>query len=654
MSARPSFVNRVAASLLAPLLVAGLFVLYEPPALAVGELALVPETANYEIEARLDPDAHEITGRAVLRWVNPTREYAPDLCLHLYLNAFRSNRTTLMAAFPEEVERWADRFPDGWGGMEVSAIRVGGRDITGRLEFIRPDDGNPYDHTLARLPLRKPVPPNGRVEVTFDFAARLPRVFMRSGHADPFYFVAQWFPKIGVFQDGAWNCHQYHANSEFFADFGSYEVTLTVPSHFVVGHTGMARAERDNGDGTKTIEVHAEGVHDFAWAADPRFQVVEEQIGDVQVRLLLQPEHASQSRRYLGALRAAMERYARWFGPYPYPVLTVVDPSHGGMGAGGMEYPMLIAVGSAWWMPAGVRIPELLTVHEFGHQYWYGMVASDEVHDAWLDEGINSYVEGQIMDEVYGDQASYLDLLGIRLNAAAKDRLWYLMAGRYDAIVEPSHTMLDRGSYVSTTYAKAALMLRTLDHYLGEGRLRTALRAFFRDWQFRHPTGADWRAAIEASTGEDLDWFFEQVLDGTAVLDYAVARIDVREVPPLRSFDVEPDKDTVSSGEPAHYRAEVVVERRGDVHMPVEIVVSFQDGSVTREWWDGRDRWHRLEITGTQRAVSAMVDPAARVPLDVNRSNNSRMSSPGTRGIVRLAGRWGLWLQEALLAVTGF
>jgi hypothetical protein len=316
-----------------------------------------------------------------------------------------------------------------------------------------------------------------------------------------------------------------------------------------------------------------------------------------------------------------------------------------------MEYPMLFTAGTVWWMPQGVRLPEMLAVHEFGHQYWQGVVANDEGSEPWLDEGINTWVEGLIMDEAYGP-GSYLDLFGLRVDALAEQRLRYLAAGRFDPISRSAYRMLDQRSYSSTAYAKTALMLATLDRLLGGGRLRAALGEYFRRWRFAHPTGRDWRRAIEAGTGEDLDWFFDQVLDGSGLLDYAVARLEARRLRPLAGLDAPADEGA-ERRERKRYRNQIVFERRGEVRMPVDLLVVFEDGSEMRESWDGQDRWRRLDVTGTVRAEYAAVDPDRKLALDVNRLNDSRMRHSGTRGIVRLAGRWGLWVQGALHVLTG-
>ena len=624
-------------------------------ALASGSAAeetLSRPVASYEIRARLDPGSRTVEGHALLRWRNATKRAASDLCLHLYLNAFANNRTTFLRSSPEAVARWAKRYPGEWGGIDIDAIDVRDEDVTDEIEFIRPDDENADDRTLARLPLRRPVPPGQTVEVGFDFRARLPRLFARSGHAAPYFLVAQWFPKVGVFEDGKWNCHQYHDTTEFYADFGTYDVSLTVPAEYVVGHTGVRRAERDNGDGTKTIEAHADDVHDFAWAADPRFRVVEESVDGVSVRLLLQPPHLGQGARYLDALRAALRFYARWFGPYPYAALTLVDPGPGAFASAGMEYPMLITAGTTWWMPRGVRLPEMLAIHEFGHQYWYGLVASDEVTSPWLDEGLNSYVEGVIMDETYGERSSYVDFLGLRFDATALLRLRYLLAPARDPIVTPAHLFVDHRSYASVAYAKTALVLRTLERMAGREKVLTALGEYHRAWRFRHPRSADLIAALRPLAGEERAEFLRRAIEETDVLDYAVSSLEVRRVAPLAGRGIDADGEVPPRADA--YRAEVVVDRRGELRSPVDVVVAFDDGSETRESWDGEARWRRFEITSNVEAAYAVVDPARKLALDVDRIGDSSMREPGTRGVVRLAGRWGLWMQGLLHLLTAW
>ncbi|MBI4517189.1 MAG: M1 family metallopeptidase [Deltaproteobacteria bacterium] len=616
---------------------------------------LAPRIANYEIDARLDVAQHTVTARQVLTWHNTSTENAVDLYFHLYLNAFANNRSTFMRAAGAELRRWQRRKPEGWGYQEITRLAVDGADRTAAIEYVHPDDDNTDDRTVIRVPLESAVAAGAVARIEIDFTAKLPKVFARTGYAGPFHFVAQWFPKLGVYENGTWNCHQYHATTEFFSDFGVYDVRLTVPRDSVVGATGVIEDERDNGDGSKTLRLHAEDVHDFAWAVDPRFVEIADRFDDVALRLLLQPQHAAQAGRHLEAVKAAMVRLRDWLGPYPYPQLTIVDPGHGGGAAGGMEYPTLITVGTTWWMPATLRLPEVIAIHEFGHQYWYGMVANNEFESAWLDEGINAYFETKVMDEHYGHPGSYADWLGLALDGVSVNRWSYLAAPQHDPLARAAWQFLDRRSYTGVSYAKTALVLTTLERYLGPERMRAALRLYFERWRFRHPTARDFTDALNEAAGEDLDWYFEQTLYGTGVLDYAVTRVDTDELADFAGVRVPPAAE--AQDPPAvkerRYRNEVVVERLGSVRMPVDITVGFEDGTETAERWDGHDRWRRFEYLGPQRVEYAFIDRYGKLPLDVNLINNSRMRATGTRGVIRLAGRWGFWFQNLLHLLTG-
>jgi peptidase M1-like protein len=639
-------------SLRAPLaLVAAL----SAPAAVLGANAPA-HTANYRMQATYDAAAHTINGHEVLTWHNTTREAAPDLYFHLYLNAFANTRSSFVRETGEAWVDWLKLHPHGWGYITIQAIRIAGVDLTPRMQFVHPDDDNTEDRTVFRLPLATAVAAGATVEVEIDFVAKLPKVVARSGYAGPFAFAGQWFPKIGVYQDGAWNCHQYHLTTEFFADFGVYDVTLTVPRDAVVGATGELRDEHANNDGTKTLHFGADDVHDFAWTIDPRFKVIEDVVEGTRVRLLLQPGHVGQAARHLGAAAAALQRYREWIGPYPYPSLTIVDPGPGGARAGGMEYPTLITVGTAWWMPRGLRLPEFVTVHEFGHQYWYGLVANNEFEEAWLDEGINSYVEGRIMDATYG-AAGYIDLFGLHFNSRVEQRLRYITEAQHDPMIRPAWQFLDRTSYSAVTYAKTALVLDTLEGLVGEPAVRTALRDYFTRWRFRHPHGTDFLQAVHDSTGQDLSWYFDQLVSGTEVLDYAVTRVDAEEQHGFGGYPLPAGQaeEEVTPQPPAEkrYRNEVLVERLGGVRLPVDVQIAFEDGSITNEHWDGRDRWKRFEYIGGLRVEWATVDPQRTMPLDVNRLNNSRMREAGTRGVVRIAGRWGFWFQNLIYVLTG-
>jgi len=607
--------------------------------------------ASYAIEAQLDADTHTVRGRQKLVWRNDTRVAAPDLHFHLYLNAFANNRTTFLrelvaASGPGVLDEWRD----GWGAIALDGVRVAGEDLTARVEPIHPDDPNPDDRTVVRLPLPAPVPPGGQVEVEMEFTARLPKLLARTGYSGSFHFVAQWFPKLGVFRDGVWNCHQFHANSEFFADFGVYDVSLTTPDDYAVGATGVLREERENPDGTRTRRFVAEDVHDFAWTADPELRTQRREVEGLDVLLLCHEADCRSAERFFDSLAHAVRWFGEHIGPYPYPSFTIVVPPPFAGAAGGMEYPTLITALSPRWIPAFVRLPELVTVHEFGHQYWYGMVASNEFEEAWLDEGINSWCEGEIMSAAYGEREGLLDLPSLKIGSTAARRGAFMRAGGRDPATLPSWEFLDRRSYVGVSYDKTALALDSLAGYVGHDTVVDGLRRYFERWRFRQPRGGDFTSAMTDSAGFDLAWFFDQTLASSATVDYAVTRVSSQPAAAFAGIDVPPQPAPPADT----YLSTVVIERLGEARLPVGVEVVFDDGAETHEKWDGQARWRRFEYRGTQRVSHAEVDPDDALPLDVDPLNDSRMRDPGTRGLVRLGLRWGFWFQNLLHLLTSF
>lgn len=601
--------------------------------------------ASYRIEVALDPGVRGLSGKETLTWRNATRSPADELQFHLYLNAFKNDRTSFMRE-SGGVSRGHRLRKGGWGWIDVLAMTRAddGSDLLPASEFIRPDDGNPDDETVLRVPLERPVPPGGVLDVEITFAARLPRVFARTGYKNDFYFAGQWFPKIGVLEETGWNCHQFHQNSEFFSDFGSYDVSITVPTGYVVGATGaLVAPPADAGDGTTTHRFRQHDVHDFAWTADPDYirevrwfryeeqkDAAEEQrlarvlglppgsdalrLGDVEVILLIHPEHAAQIDRHFDAAFQALRWYGTWYGSYPYATLTVVDPAWGARGAGGMEYPTLITAGTDYFAPAGRQSPESVTIHEAGHQWWYGMVATNEFEEAFLDEGFNNYSQGHILEKVYGPNRDTIDLapgipylavplMEIPRRPARRDadrspagraawladilllrpfgpsddlalntlrdlpflnyatdapidyvtsqRRRYLQAPQADHLARRAWEYLDNASYGLNSYARTALALRTLEGIVGQDAMHRVMRAWFQRHRFTHPTFSDFTRTAEEVSGRPLDDFFRQAFLGSDQLDYEVTRATSR--PPAQGkgvFGPPADRRTITGTGP--------------------------------------------------------------------------------------------------------
>jgi len=657
---------------------------------------LSPRIANYNIDVRLDVAQRRLTGQQILVWRNATSRPATELQFHLYLNAFRNSESTFMRE-SGGLSRGNRIGKDGWGYSEVKRLVLaygrelgeepaswlarpptqtppGARDLTAQLEFIQPDDGNEHDKTVFRVPLPRPLPPGESVVVQMAFDARLPSPpFARTGAKKEYFFVAQWFPKIGVYTEAGWNCHQFHANSEFFADYGVYNVRMTVPVENIVGATGIEVDVRDNGDGTATHFYHAEDVHDFAWTTSPEFRVFTTRVHDVDVRVLLQPDHVAQAERHLTATRLAVEYFQNWFGDYPFPNLTVVDPRRGAEGSGGMEYPTLITAGTSYGLPEGVRTLEMVIIHEFGHNFWYHLLASNEFEEAWLDEGVNTYTDIQILSDIYGPEADILDFLGVKATYRQLMRGNYLFYADLDQIITRAWEFYDGNSYGVNSYAKPGLVLTTLQNYLGKDVMRKAMRTYVERWRFKHPTSDDFFAVVEEVAGQDLDWFFDQAFRSNAVLDYSVSSVTTREIKPARGYDfsltvtsddsagtngqevaARPDTTdradtTRSEAKPGkRYRSVVTVRRLGAFKFPVEVEFGFADGETVRKSWDGQGYWARFEFERPARLVYATVDPDRKIVMDVNFSNNSRTVKTQWLGLNKLSVRWLFWMQFLL------
>ncbi len=449
---------------------------------------------HYEIDAKYDAVKHIVDATEVLTYHNLTGQALDHFPFHLYQNAFQPKATWVREAKRDgsrdtNYEKWEDKY---YGSEEIKTIEVVGQgDLTSQLQYIQPDDGNKDDKTVIDLPLPKPVAPGEYVQFKIAFQTNFPETQARSGWKRDFVLGGQWFPKVGVWWHGAWNCHQYHNTTEFFADFGVYDVKLTVPQYEVVGASGVKVGEVNNADNTKTLTYHGDDIHDFAWTAAPRYKVREAvyqaQMGPVQMRILMQPAHWSQAERHENILRQSLDHFERWYGPYPYKTLTLVD-TEPGSAAFGMEYPTFITGGTSWFMPEGVHWPELVVEHEFGHQYWYGMVATNEFEDAWMDEGINSYSEVKVLDSMVGPRHLDSESGGSYAGRAGRVNGWAISAWPIlIPIAKNAYDYYNSNSYGGITYGKTASVLLTLESIIGEDTMAKAMHVYFMKYRF-HPS----------------------------------------------------------------------------------------------------------------------------------------------------------------------
>lgn len=576
------------------------------PSLEVSNnLPLSNRIVAYRIQVQLDEKEKQIIGREWITWKNPGVQPVDELYIHLYPNAFQSKNTTFMKESGGKLRQ--DRMHKGsFGEIKLLSMRASEGYWLADASYVRPDDGNPKDFTLLKVTLTEPVMPGDTIDLHIEFQVKLPYVFARMGYAENFIMAGQWFPKMAAYEtagtrnrttDG-WNLHQYHGNSEFYANFGSYDVEINVPNDYAVAATGIhvntnVQTESDR----KTMRFIAEDVHDFAWSASPDFiqmnhKYTDDHVSDVDIKLYLQPEHVSISHRYLHAAKSALKHYSEWFGPYPYSTLSLVVPPAEANGAGGMEYPTLITTWGAEQKEPGYQLEQVI-VHEIAHQYFYGMVASNEFEEAWLDEAFTSYAEDKLMKQVYG----LVTPTALEASYITSPQSLTLPAWEY-----ASHT-----TYAENVYIRGKLVLKSIEQQIGTSMMMKVMREYVDQWKFHHPSTSDFQHVLERVTGRDWDDFIQQYVEGNRMIDYAVEHIETRQI--------EHDEQRL-------YLHEIRLNRHGGTGFEVPILMQFEDGHQAYTTWDGEDNQKILRVTYSSPLAWVAIDPEHTLILENRRINN--------------------------------
>jgi hypothetical protein len=336
-----------------------------------------------------------------------------------------------------------------------------------------------------------------------------------------------------------------------------------------------------------------------------------------------------------------------------------------------MEYPTLFTGGASWLSPAGTGSPEGVTVHEFGHQIFYGLLASNEFEEAHLDEGFDTYATDVAMQAAFGEAPLVHRFFGIpfvfrsirlpRPEFGNERYLDWQMTSRSDAPSVPSYRQLDGAAIRVNAYSKTALTLASAERTLGEKTWGAVMRAYATRFAFKHPTAADFRAVVKEIAGENADALFREAWDTSNTFDYAVDSVSTKRVAPRVGWAGEGSARTFSEAgkgapqEPAAYESVVVVRRMGEAVWPVDVEMTFEGGHVFRTSWDGKDRWIRYRATGP-KLLSAQVDPDRKLLLDVNLLNNGLKVEDDRRAANHWSMRLRFWAQNLLefFALLGF
>lgn len=610
-----------------------------------------PRNANYRIAASLDWARKKLEGRETISWRNdgfaPTQEFP----LHLYLNAFKGPQSLFFKEGGWDGLESSDHLPDpnAWGYCVLREARMDGRNLMGHYG---------EDETVYWLRLPRPIMPGETIQIDLRWEARFPRIVNRSGWSgrtpqeSGFLMGAQWFPKAGVYQGNQWNCHAYHANTEFFSDFGVYDVELSVPNALLLAHTGTQTNFKTLDDIPKDPQrpdhviwkLHAEDVHDFAWAAASvrswGFEMHEYR--GVQVFYYAQPGRQTGLERQRAAVQAALRLSADSLFPYPYPVLSVVEAPEGADGADGMEYPTLFTASPGVFEPWGLRGdldlpfwpyrlkggPEVVSIHEFGHQYFQGMLASNELEEPWLDEGLTSWFTHKALERTH--QALFSSER-LQVGTDFLETADYWRSPSMDPLTQVGFQTFDYETYTRSAYAKPVMALNQLEAILGRPVMERVMKNYAEEMAFRHPTYTDFRRIAERVSGRNLGDFWRDFVEGTDVFDVVIHAVGTRDqlqggwMATAGGPTFVPPQPMAPS-----QKGSITLLRRGGIQRPIVLWVRLENRQEHRFTWDGQDRWVTYDFDSP--VTAAILDPDGQYPILRDRLHASYTALPGRKG----------------------
>lgn len=558
---------------------------------------------DYTLRASLDPEAHIVRGEGTILWRNVSRAPVRELYVHLYLNAFKTDHS-LFARTHLHSGRGIGKVVDaGYIDVhELVAKELNGIDLWATAERHSP--GDPNDETDIRVPLPEAIAPGESLTLEVAFTAKLPNVVARTGYFGDFHMVGQWFPKVAKLEaDGTFAHFPFHRLSEFYADYGFYDVTIEAPDDYVIGATGRRTEEvRDNGKAR--VRYVQDSVHDFAFTAWNGFRERSVEADGVTIRALFPKGFEALAERQLETAVFGLRRYGQAFGRYPYSTLTIIHPPPGADEAGGMEYPTLITTGGSSLQPRALGTVEHLTLHELGHQFFYGLIANDEHALPFLDEGLNSYAESVFLPELRGE-GSFFDAFGLKLGVGEGHRVFAIERGHNAPVAQPAPAFRSGADYAALVYSRTATVMQTFARVYGQDAVMRALGRYARRYRFEHPGLEEFLAAMRDVLGDPAERNLRSALLDRAWVDYAV-------------------EEASSEKSGSTWEGSALVTRRGALAFPVDVDLVSEDGTRERVRWDGQADSLRLPYRGTSPLAAVVVDPDTTVWLDEDLSNNAR------------------------------
>lgn len=549
------------------------------------------QEVNYKIQVRLNDQKHELYGEETVEYINHSPDELSFIYFHLWPNAYENNRTALAKQkLQNNPDNELFKNPANRGFMDSLAFRVNGVPVT--------CEPHPEHNDICKLILNSPLHAGERITITTPFRVKIPAGgISRMGHIGQSYQITQWYPKPAVYDKKGWHPIPYLDMGEFYSEFGSFDVSITLPKNYIVGATGELQtaseikwmselaekgARQDSfskrtplirSDSVfKTIRYTEKNVHDFAWFADKGFHVLKGSVilphsGDMVTTWSLFPDRVGKFwKKSPGYIHDAVYYYSLWLGNYPYKNCTALE---GPLGAGGgMEYPGITIVSAG---STDVSLDEVIT-HEVGHNWLYGILGFNERDYPYMDEGINTHYEMRYMEAKYpflklNTALGIPDVIGRflemdHLTGRQYYELMYLLPATYrtDQPLTLKSTDFSYINYGAIVYMKTGMCFTYLRNYLGTAEFDRIMQKFFQTWKFKHPQPEDLRKAFEEGASKNVVWFFDDLLPSDKKIDYKLSRIR---------------------------QNEVLVKNKGQLPTPLILGGMKNDSLIYEQWFDG-------------------------------------------------------------------
>ncbi|HTM64906.1 MAG TPA: M1 family metallopeptidase [Flavipsychrobacter sp.] len=520
------------------------------------------QKVDTRIEVSLDDKGNMLRGFEELTYHNNAPDTLHYLYFHLWPNAYSHDHT----AFAEQ------QYRNGHTGFYYADAAA--RGFIDSIQFVIEGNEVAYFYgertpDIARIDLPHPLLPGQSVKITTPFRVKIPEVFSRLGHTGQAYFISQWFPKPAVYDKKGWHPIPYLDQGEFYSEFGSYDVSITLPKNYVVMATGNLQTASEikwldslaqmpvkmdsqktftiikNVNGApkkvvtkinfpesatelKTIRFTEDNIHDFAWFADKRWVVRKDTVTSpgtddvITTWAAFLPKYEKNWSKANEYLKEAVTHYGKWVGPYPYRTIKAVQ---GDMKAGGgMEYPTIAIID----INEGNRTT---IVHEAGHNWFYGMLASNERDHAWMDEGINTFYEQRTNEALRNSDTTKTKQGGkkkqrtVSIDVSMYSILYELAASANDQAIEQTSNNFKEINYGMDVYYKTATMLRWLESYMGKENFDAGMKDYYNTWKFKHPYPGDFQKVMQQHTDKPIDWFFEEALTTDRLVNFSIQKV---------------------------------------------------------------------------------------------------------------------------------